>query len=694
MNNLKKIINSFVFYSKINYKNPLFIVSSLFGFIYLSIMIYTYTLSEISNPGNFLQLSSFLIQGSMLVFVFLGYHAAITETKEDINNFFSSIPNSISVKSISNYFFVFVNNILFSVGSTLIILMIFYFSGYRESEIYVNSIKFIMLYWFFPNLIISLIGFYIGQISNSKINYSVLILIWLVLSPTNVYVLEPFFNILGMKEIPAFIHLGIDNPQMSYNALSGFLFPQGDLTNKYVWTLMLFLLIAIKLFNNSYSFFKFQKSLALTLIIPVLVVGFSNFQKNEKITPEKFNKRNINELDYYYNNTPEKVNSLKNFDYDIKQYDIQLSIENQLKSEVKIYFKDEEKGEKVFSLYHQFSVSSIKDEERKVVRFKQDKDFLKIYLDRPTKSIVINYKGSSSPFMEAKASHAYLPFYFSWYPVKSVNPAMKSVYNSNTRLSVYDTSKIKFNLKFNGNVQLMDSLGEKNNNTYQITSDSGINIIYGELKDKTINNYRVVYPITWENNIETIAKYIDKLRKTFNLINQVFYKKAYKFPENIYIVPGRGANDVLPTETMWYQKNKNLFILVSPYEHHNKLTFDIMSKDISYQLVGAMTWKIQNNYTENDNIPIIFNVLTTNYINKMHKIAKEEYSEGDFWISEVYDNESKKNKKYIEEIINSISTSDNDKAAKLLRRWNDLMKNKELTWYQLKNQLIESGGNK
>ncbi len=685
---LMKIINSILFFGRLNFRNPLYILSMIIGFLYLSVIIYTYSSSELTNPGNMLQLSSFLIQGYMLIFMFLGFQSINLEYINCSKDLFLTIPKSFNIKIAGNFMFINITNFLLSLISLILILLTYKITGFSFSTFYLTSIYFVIIYWFIPGLISSLIGGVFALLLSKKISVAAIVSTWLLISPMNIYFSNSFFVLLGFDYLPGFLHLGVPDPEMSYHAFSGFVFTKEDFINKISWILLLTLIFLLVFFQKNARYKNIKIFVGLVVIFG-LFIGFTQFFSMEtKINPTKFNQRNINELNYYGETQFNQITQEQSFK--IKKYDVNLEISDELDAIVHLFFEGKEEGNKLFSLYHGFNVTKIEDEYGELIDYNQQLDLLEVKLEQPTEEIKISYAGVSSPYMDVNNDFAYLPFYFAWIPLKQTNPTMRYTYHSNHRLPNQPNEYIEYNLKYAGPKGIYTNLKEIRKGVYSGVSSTGISLIYGELSQKEVNNYTITFPLTWENSIKFVKSYLDQLEKTFDLINNLFLVEQQSLPKDILFIPARGANDTLSSETMWYKSGEELLILISPYEHHDNQTFKEKEYLIAYEMLSALLWKKQGVVYQDYDISIIFNSLTGRYVNEKLGVVEPPYSENDFWIEEVLHNITNKNdKRIIQNIISFVSSDSSKEIESFLVGWSDLLKEKEVDWKSVDN-LLES----
>lgn len=684
---MRKYISSMYIFYRLNFRSPFYIISILLGAFYLGVMIYTYSASDITNPGNLLQLSSFLIQGYMLIFMLLGYRSVKQETAWNSNEIFMTIPKGFVIKIVSNLVFLVLSNIIFCVTSLFLFILVFHFSGYGLSSFHLKVSYFILVYWFIPAFISTLVGAMIGAFSRGKMGYFSILVMWLLLSPMNVYVIQPLFQFLGFPHIPGYFHLGVPDPEMSYNSFSGFIFTKEDLVNKVLWMAILVLCILAGFILRNPIILNKQKSLRISVLLILLSFLVSSFSSVSKSNPLIYHQRNLKELDYYAETFQKK--HITGLDYVIEEYDINLTIEERLNASVILKFDDKIQGEKIFSLYHGFKIDSIKDNNGHRIEFAQDGDFIEVDVQMATRTLTMVYSGESSPFMDANSSFAYLPFYFAWIPLKSAYPSMRYVFNSNHRLPSQPSIATRYHLQFHSTKEIVTNLKNTGQGKYEGTSADGLTLIYGELSQKRIEGYDIIYPLTWENSINNVKSYTETLEKTLQTTKEIFGLDGLTRPKKLLFIPARGPNDTLPSETMWYVEGEYLIILIDSYEHHDEEVFEHKKSEIPYQMLGSLLWKKDKTVHEDESIPIVFNVLVGTYINERMNGEIKQFNEEDYWIGEVILKETKENKIVIQNLISYIGGNSFVEIDNFLTEWYSLISNPNVTWKDIDELLKE-----
>jgi hypothetical protein len=681
-----KLVNSFTFFLKLLIKNPIFIFSSILSIFYLLVIVFTYSNSVVTNPGNMLQLSTFLVQGAMLFFMFLSYFSINSELSSSSKEMFSTIPLGLIIKLASNLLVITIINIIFCSISLGIFYLAYWFTGFSFSVFYINSIYFIILYWLLPFLISSLIGGFFALFLNRRQSIPILFILWLLISPMNVYFLAPFFSFFGFEGIPDVLIMGLSDPYMSYNAFEGFEISKENFINKVLWVVLIMNLMGATILKMYAKNFHYKRTMFIVLLISFLTISGLAFHDVKYVTYLKDDKQYLDELDYYatYKEAKKDDTHLK---YEIQGYKINLKLSSILDASVEITLEERVNKQLTFTLYRGLKISSISDDNDNPIKFKQEGDLVEILLKEPTKKLKFTYKGHSSPYMGVNKDKVFLPFYFPWIPMKSENPPMEYVFDSVHRLPLHDRKNIDYEVFYEGSQELISNLDKVGENHYRGSIKNGITLLSGELESENIGDYLITYPVTWENSMDNIEEYLKYVEKTHKSIKELFGLKT-KIPQNIYMVPAVGPNDVLSSEFMWYHPD-HLMVLVDSFENHDQNKLLEMRATIPYSLLGAITWKHQGIVYQNNDISILFNSLVGDHINKKQKLEQPEYSEGDFWIENLSRRASNQQiKNLITEVYSFANDEENLKIVEsFYQEWYQLLNNSSTSWNDLQKLL-------
>lgn len=194
--------------------------------------------------------------------------------------------------------------------------------------------------------------------------------------------------------------------------------------------------------------------------------------------------------------------------FSVTEYDAELTIGSKLYAKVKITPDNKELNEYVFTLFHEYKISKITDENNNKLKFTQDSDYVTVYTSGTINQLCFTYSGFSGTFY-SNVQGTFLPGFFPYLPF----PGCKAIYNADhggsfNVLSFGDEADIS--IKVNSLRQIYCNLEKTGRNTFSGKSN-GLTLISGFYDEVTVNNITTVRPYmdyTRESN-KNITKMIN-----------------------------------------------------------------------------------------------------------------------------------------------------------------------------------------
>ncbi|MEH7314905.1 hypothetical protein [Priestia megaterium] len=687
----KKFLNSFFMFTKLNLRNPFFLGALLITFLYVIILIYYCYNHVISNPGNILQLSSFLIQGLMLFFLLLGYFSVKYESEPSIKDILGTILKARKVKIFSNFCFVIFLNIVLCLTSILCFSVVYKLTHISTLAFYINSSLFIIIYWFFPFLISSFIGLIIGiWLENRKISFTILIFIWFLISPTNIYILKTFFENFGFSHFPYILQLGVDNPNLPYNTLKGYELSYNRLAKCTWWLGTVLSVLFMSLVIKQKTIFHRAIYLFLSLILIVASLLCIPFVAQENGQDKRVNSILYNTNIYSkYNNRLPKYGFL----YEIKRYETTIQTDKKALFQTNIFLKNiQEKKKLIFILSHDFKVTEVLNKNKNKIPYVQKGDIIELHISDtkiPQGEIRFTYSGEGSPFTPTDKAGLYLPFYFSWLPSNTKHLPYQIDHNSVNSLPMQNLNEIDYQLTYKSKSPIYTNLKAVGDDQYSLKTESGVTLISGELKSKTIDGFNIIYPFTDERMMEYMPNYLTTLNKTFHEIENVLDIQDIELPNTILFSPVLEMNDITFSSYMWLH-NSHLIVKLDPYGDRSDTDLLMYENLVPYHLISAVTWKAKGLVLKDSNMSIYFNSVFGDYINK--RLGKKPSSESKFWISQIQTDLKDSNSKKIFKQVSSITQSKDNKLVEgFFKEWYTSLENRG-SWKELSDLLVKYKG--
>lgn len=262
----------------------------------------------------------------------------------------------------------------------------------------------------------------------------------------------------------------------------------------YRWNLILFWLffflvaILIKLFDIKRSLFERYLVIGMVLFSSL---SFFNYLNPGSTLREWYHPKGPlgYDLEYYRNTTPKEQSA----DFTVTSYQLHFSIDDKLHAKARLHLQSDELLDVYkFTLYRDYKVIKVVDNEDKEQDFIQDGDYLEIYNTTKDHAKIINiyYEGYSPKFYSNRQA-IFLAGYFPYYPIAGLN-------------SIYDVDKQGFVSTMHDSVKHFDvvieapmhmpvysNLNRVSNNTFKGEAEA-VTIVGGFLKDYRVGEY-IVY---------------------------------------------------------------------------------------------------------------------------------------------------------------------------------------------------------
>lgn len=171
-------------------------------------------------------------------------------------------------------------------------------------------------------------------------------------------------------------------------------------------------------------------------------------------------------------------------DFTVEQYELDLSIQHNLKAEATLYFSQSDLFLYQFTLYHGLNVHSVVNEMGETLDFQRNGDFLDVSSAKPIKAMTISYSGQTWKYFANEQGIA-LPGYFPYYPVAG----HLSIWDQNSNSLKVNTrfNETSFSVRVNTALKVFSNLPEQaDRNTFSGTA-STVSLYAGLLSKENYN---------------------------------------------------------------------------------------------------------------------------------------------------------------------------------------------------------------
>jgi hypothetical protein len=606
---MKFLSSSIVFIKNLN-RSPITLLILFIGASYLFYVMYLGFTYQLGNPGGILQLSSYLIQGGMLCFLYYGYLATNDSVYLGKFNHQSLNLKNQSISYTSKITTILSINLIYCLISLMLISGIYYFRYHiSEPTFYLDSTLFVFYYWFLTFGICTLFGFLIGLwIINPKLSFPIIIFLWLLFSPLNSYFLGSITKIFGF-EIPKFLDISIDDPFKAFDPFSGLTVDNQDIL---LIPLILIILVVKVITSIRLKYDKSPYGKILSLICGIFIFLCLINITDLMIKQEGSNQHSFNPEAYQkegYESNTLKTNT------SVRKIKIKLEADSQYEIKVKIEFQDSIKSKrKSFFLYSGFDVIEVYGNKEKKIDFKQVGDEILLNNVEGHQTLTFKYRGNNVPYFFPSNDNIYLPYFSTWLPSQTSN--LPFLYKGGSLLHQFANKepKIQYELRYNGTNAIHTNLSKIGNNLYAGSSSKGISIISGDLISTNIRSSEVYYPSSWGQKTYGLQTYIKELEHYLNVLPSNSLNKVDNKDHKIFFIPISDWNTSLVSGDIW-MNGKNIYIMVKPFDSFKPTSLNDLSALLPYQVAYGIVSSNQVQH-QNESMKILFSLLMGTNINK------------------------------------------------------------------------------
>ena len=478
-----------------------------------------------------------------LIFMILSYLFLIMDRKSKIGETLQVITHN-SKKYMKNSimtlsFLLLLYNLLL-----IIILVINAFITGEFSVFFMLMGREYLLNVLLPQVVYFMITIMLSQLNHFKLSSILFIVITILLSPLPTKIefyikpVIPIDTVIHYIQLPFALFLQYSEYSVDY--LYGF---QNELYK--IVAFVFWVVLTLIVLNKDYLR-KSKIKLLSCSVLTCICFGLIYYPQDIYRTDNRWNG-SFSDFNYYdINNHKSYVNVDEKCSEHIKNYNLKVSMKNQLNVKGSIDISlSEKKDECVLTLYRNYKVKELSSPHLK--SYRQEGDYIYIEFNEAIsyEKINISYAGYHNiAFANYQATQ--LPGYFPWYPMEG----KKNVYFNNADiimvnygLNPYNRIKgANFYIDIDARYPVISNLEEKDNNIFEGYSDSltllGGNVEKVPTKQETsyqvVNYfpYRINHSFTLDDYLKTIKESIENVKRDFKNV----YKQDLDIFDNKKII--------------------------------------------------------------------------------------------------------------------------------------------------------------
>lgn len=352
----------------------------------------------------------------------------------------------------------------------------------------VHTITVLLCYYFLCLLTAVFIGLLLSYISRKKKYIAYLLMVIFAFSETEMIQISSMhlFEDSGkdFSKILEFFFLAPNSLRRTPNEQTGFVLDINKISQ-----LLFFIVLSVMIFiiiNNKSKTKKIWKSIICSIFCLCLLLGYYVPISVPKMDMSASGDMNDDMYYLYYKDIQQE----KNADFNVEKYDLEFSTYLNLKAKVKVYVDNKNLEKYNFTLYHNYKISKVTNQNGAPLRFVQDHDYLTISSDNnEIEYLYMEYYGGSVQYYSSYAG-VFLPANFSYYPIPGFHKIFDEYYGFLDNSLPYNAT---FDVKVHSLKQVYCNLEEKKKNQFSGNANS-ITILSGFYDTYKINDTSVIYP--------------------------------------------------------------------------------------------------------------------------------------------------------------------------------------------------------
>ncbi|KGX86069.1 hypothetical protein N784_05775 [Pontibacillus litoralis JSM 072002] len=592
-----------LFYAKQMIKSPIYIGTHIFLLLMLIIRVIININSEFNynDFGNFIGEMTIIIHVVFLSFMVFFYIFLSNEYRYGASQLFVGSLKITYIRLAAMFMNHFLFLFFFTFFQIVIIFLYFYYSNIAFSSFYIETLNYIFIYWCAPSILSFLIGVLLAiTFGRRNITLIFILIIWVLVGPMNAIFFYDFFSSLDEGDAGYLLLLTPLNTDDVYRDIVGYNMSNSILISNIFWCLILCSLIIFSLMKASYA--RKAKILNVIIVACLLFLSFTIYPFALTGKNPVFNYNQIiNEAKYSQQESPSISDDL--LAYDIKNYDIEISMKKKpqvnVKLELNIY--ENPPDELAFSLYHSMNVERVKNHYNQDINFTQNGDF--VFISNPTEELVFEYVMEDSSLLPASKSYLFLPYYINWLPSKSQHPQLMYDQDTNEEIILVSNKQpADYKLLFNGDIEYYTSLSDETGDKHFGKQDKGLTLIAGEIRENTIKDNNIIVPKSWPNIDNSWSGYYDDLVKTHLFLTEMFSLENVKLPKDILILSPHLKYDSF--------QNKNHLLI----HHTTLLELSDSTHEIPEVYINGLLWNNRESFNLDRGLMEAFNEMLNSFL--------------------------------------------------------------------------------
>lgn len=366
---------------------------------------------------------------------------------------------------------------------------------------YVNHcILAFILYFFMPGMVALLLGSSLWKI-NRPLVYLIIICATLLCSSVPI----DNFSSLEINETPVaplldWFYISVPNSNWVADSVYGVAMEPRRWVLSVFWIVFL---LSLFIFSHRKDIYKLGKTILCCTLLLAILFGVRFVQREHDFVLQKdYRPDGIlrSEISYRDDFNGEVIPA----NFAVNEYDIALDVQDSLMATVSMSINSAEVGLFKFTLFHEYQIVSVTDENGIDLPYSRNGDYLDITSTQQISSITVKYKGNAWKYY-ANNQGIFLPVYAAFYPI----PGHYEIWDSNQTAinTTYRSNPSIYTVNVDANVSVFSNLNQIGPNSFYGEAE-GVSLIGGLITNKKQNNL-TIYQSVLDDSISIDANAVN-----------------------------------------------------------------------------------------------------------------------------------------------------------------------------------------
>lgn len=492
------------------FKSPVLILATVLYFAWIIKKLLPGMISEEGSVADAMTFPLVFIPVSFVFFMFFSYALFSRESKSKVNEIILTCRNGKVRSCFCDLC------LILSINAFLLLLFILYLGlqsgkalGSVQMDVLWFGIRCYLIHIILVNIFAALTGMAVSFIQNEIKAFAVMILLCCCFSQ---FFLESFYRLTGDDlDLQHMMDLFGLTTRMYHAAPDYdyiFSIESVDLQRILFWIFLVLTILVYHVLQRKKRFFAACCGAVMVLLFVLYMLPNGASYMNINMNAENISEA-YDEEDRYYTTHTDQVGRLERHeseeDFKITKYVADIRVNRILKADVEVYVDKPELETYMFSLRHEYRVTSVEDERGEQLNYRQEGDWITLQPEDAGKhsKFVFHYQGASKKFYSTSQA-VRLPAYLAYLPFSGKRylflDFVQKYGEQDTSLVLYNGPtlegpgyKAEYDITVDSVLKLYSNLPEIESNHFYGISDGATLMANTFLEEEEISGVRVVH---------------------------------------------------------------------------------------------------------------------------------------------------------------------------------------------------------